>query len=72
MIRDCVNCRFSEPAPMGEAKQLQARCGWVDRAHDEAGDRMPRWAWEIVAALPHAAIASVDRGEDCPAFEERE
>jgi hypothetical protein len=33
---------------------------------------MPRWAWEIVAALPHAAIASVDRGEDCPAFEERE
>lgn len=68
----CDQCRFrvAKTPRDGIDRVMFARCGWVDHAQDEAGDRMPIWAWEIVAHH-REAYGPNDRAEDCPAFEVR-
>ena len=69
--RTCAECRFSRSHSPGGAESATGHvwCGWVFGTFDEAGDRMPLWAFEILALHP-SAHGELDRAEDCPAFEE--
>lgn len=45
----------------------EAHCCWL-LAQDEAGDRMPRWAWIALRGRTDA-IGPVARAAECPAFD---
>jgi hypothetical protein len=66
--QSCAQCRFGTAIGRVGKSDL-VRCGWVDRTEDEAGDRMPEWAHELLRDHSHA-VGNDDRGETCPAFEE--
>jgi len=67
--RHCDECRFGTLLGVVGSATL-VRCGWVDRTQDEAGDRMPQWAHELLLADLTAAVGNDERAETCPAFEE--
>lgn len=68
MTERCSKCRFGTSlGSVGEA--TLARCGWVDESEDEAGDRMPGWAHEMLRDSP-LAVGNDDRAETCAAYEE--
>lgn len=69
MSDSCANCRFGVSiGPLGGIEH--ARCNWIDGTHDEAGDRMPAWAHELLRESQFA-VGRADRAESCPAFEVR-
>lgn len=63
--RTCYGCRFG-----ALVNTYQSRCGWVVDTQDEAGDRMPGWAWDAIRLHPDN-YGPHDRAETCAAFEER-
>lgn len=61
----CRMCRFGDAA----TDPNEARCLWVTGTSDDAGDRMPSWAHEILREHAAEEIGPLDRAETCPAFE---
>ncbi len=66
-----ATCKWGEAvaAPAVEGV-TQARCKWVTGSQDEAGDRMPAWAWQELCLSPEA-VGPDDRAETCPAWQEK-
>ncbi len=69
--RDCLQCRFGSrmSARGAESADGYAWCAWA-LAQDDAGDRMPCWAHEVLMKAPWAHHGQIDRAEECPAFEQ--